>query len=82
MAVQVATRPLTNMEIGDRLGIHHSMASRLRHGQRLPSADLQDRISVEFGVSLDELGRHRRLGAVALGRFLHEKVFLAAETAA
>lgn len=52
--------PLTNAEFGARIGVGQSMASRLRSGNRFPSADVTLNIARAFKVDLKEL-----LGAIA-----------------
>ncbi len=56
----MATTRLTNSEFGRRTGCHHSMASRIRSGHRLPGIDLLDRISKEFQIDLVDLIAARR----------------------
>lgn len=54
---------ITNQALGDLIGVDHSMASRLRSGERLPSADTMRRIAAAFdvdgGVLLAEHGKGR-----------------------
>lgn len=66
---------MTNEEFGQRVGCHHSMASRLRAGKRLPGLDLMQRISKEFGVPLTELVDARNKGGEAFARLLQRRVF-------
>lgn len=73
---------MTNQEFSDRVGIHFSMASRIRAGKRLPSADLLHRIHREFKVPLNDLHQARNEGAVAFGRLIRERVFKEQSTAA
>lgn len=44
----------TNQRIADDLGITHSMVSRIRSGDRLPSLQLVRRINVVYGWSIEE----------------------------
>lgn len=44
--------PLSNEEFGRRVGVSHSMASRIRTGKHRPSLEVAARISAEFGVPL------------------------------
>ncbi len=46
---------ISNAEFGRRIGVGHSMASRIRSGQRVPSTGRILRIHEEFGLPLDEL---------------------------
>lgn len=48
-------RKLTNTEVADRLGVHHSYVSRMRSGERLASVSMLSRISEEYGVPVEEL---------------------------
>lgn len=66
---------MTNEEFAQRVGCHHSMASRLRAGKRLPGADLIDRIAQEFNIEFEDLYAARRKGSEAIGRLLREQVF-------
>lgn len=42
--------PLTNEEIGRKLGLAHSTVSRMRRGQRVTSPSVMARMLEEFGV--------------------------------
>lgn len=46
---------MTNDELGRRIGVGHSMASRIRNGKRLPSTGTLHAIHREIGIPLDEL---------------------------
>lgn len=48
------------------VGISHSMASRIRAGQRLPGINTIERISVAYGIPLKTLLAARRKGAEEL----------------
>ncbi len=71
-----ATEPIyiSNQEFARAVGISVSMASRLRSGVRLPSADLIDRISGYFNLPVQEVYDARRKGPQAFGRWLREAV--------
>lgn len=43
-------RSLTNQEVADRLGLHHSYVSRMRSGQRVASRSVLVSISNEFDI--------------------------------
>lgn len=45
----------TNVEIAERLGLDHSMVSRLRIGDRVGSIDVLSKISTEFNTPLGPL---------------------------
>lgn len=48
-------RRLTNQEVGARIGLTHSGASRLRSGARVASIATLQQIHKEFKIPLDEL---------------------------
>jgi transcriptional regulator with XRE-family HTH domain len=50
---------MTNFEFGRRVNCHHSMASRIRSGHRLPGVDLLTRISAEFKIPVTTLLKAR-----------------------
>lgn len=66
---------MTNQEMADRLGIHFSMASRLRAGKRLPSTDLLRRIHKEFRIPLKDLVAAHEQGPKAFGKLIRERIF-------
>jgi transcriptional regulator with XRE-family HTH domain len=45
---------VTNQRVADDLGITHSMVSRIRSGDRLPSLQLVRRIADRLGWAIDE----------------------------
>lgn len=63
-------RQLTNSELGDRIGVSPSMASRLRNGHRLPSAQVMDNIHHQLHVPLEDLMAAHREGPVAFGKLI------------
>lgn len=68
-------RALTNEEFGKRIGVTHSMASRLRAGKRLPSVTVLRSISREFGIpAKDLLDAHNR-GAGEFGALIRARCF-------
>lgn len=66
---------MTNAEFAKRIGVHFSMASRLRAGKRLPSATILRRIHQEFRVPLKDLMDAHEQGPKAFGALLRERVF-------
>lgn len=72
----VATKvvPLTNKELGDAIGIHHSMASRIRNGKRLPGVDTIGRISAVYGIPEKRLLDARKKGEEAFGRLITKEI--------
>lgn len=65
----------SNTEFAEKVGIHFTMASRLRNGQRLPGADLMYRISTEYDIPMEELARARDQGPGEFGRLLRDRIF-------
>lgn len=66
---------MTNEEFGRRIGVTHSMASRMRNGQRLPSNTVLLKIQSEFDLPLQELVNAHAAGAPEFGRLLRSQVF-------
>lgn len=66
---------LTNEQFGERVGVHFTMASRLRNGMRLPSVTTLSNITREFNLDPQDALEAYRGGAEAFGRFLRERVF-------
>lgn len=64
---------LTNEAFGQKVGCHHSMASRLRSGKRLPGVVLMSRISKAFGVPLDDLMKAHQKGPKAFAALLKRR---------
>jgi len=64
---------MTNQEFGERVGVTHSMASRIRSGHRLPSTGVLVRIHEQFGVPLQELMDAHQNGCEAFGRLIRER---------
>lgn len=62
---------ITNREFGERIGVTHSMASRIRHGQRLPGVSTMERISEEFGISMRSLLAARKKDVESEGGASH-----------
>lgn len=66
---------LTNVEFADKVGIHFSMASKLRHGTRAPSVNTVVSIWRAFDLPADEMLQSLEGGAVTFGAFLRQRVF-------
>jgi transcriptional regulator with XRE-family HTH domain len=64
---------MSNGELGARIGVSHSMASRIRNGNRLPSTKVLDRIHQESAIPLDDLIAAHRQGSKAFGKLINEK---------
>ena len=65
---------VTNQQFAERVGIHHSMASRLFNGQRMPSIELMVRISEEYGIPVNKLLAARIEGPQAMSDILHMRI--------
>lgn len=72
---------LTNQQFGERIGCHHSMASRIRAGKRMPGPNLIQRISEEYGIPLKQLMDARKRGEEAMGSLIRRKIFAPAAKA-
>lgn len=66
---------MTNREFGQRVGIHHSMASRIRNGQRCPGSAVIEKISTEFGIPIQTLVKARNKGAEEFGELIRKRIF-------
>lgn len=75
------TGGMTNQQFADAIGCHHSMASRLRAGLRLPSVATMARISREFGIPIETLVAAHEKGAEDFGLLLRQRVFSSKEKA-
>lgn len=65
--------PATSAQFAASVGIHYSMASRLRSGHRRPSFDLIIRIADQY--QLDLAAAVRAAHGNAFGAYLDEHVF-------
>ncbi len=65
---------MTNEEFAAKVGIHFSMASRLRTGKRLPSAKVLRRISKTFKLSAAELLDAHNRGPEEFSQYLNTHV--------
>lgn len=45
----------SNQDIAQSLGVHYTMVSRMRSGQRTPSLSLMKQIATVYGVSMERL---------------------------
>lgn len=61
---------MTNEQLGNRLGVSHSMASRIRSGQRLPGTRTLGKFAREFDVSLEECHKAYEKGPDAFGKLV------------
>lgn len=75
-----ARRPATLIEFADTVGIHHSMASRLRSGHRSPSLMLLAKIADTYGLDMAKAAKAAAAGE--FGPYLDRYVFGLKEAAA
>ena len=64
--------PMSNSEFGRRIGVTHSMASRVRAGKRLPGIGTMQRISSEFGIPIADLVTAHQAGPEAFAKLLRK----------
>lgn len=65
---------VTNRAVADKIGMTHSMVSRLRTGSRLPSASAQVRISAALGIPLESVTRAVAAGPNEFKRLLERGI--------
>jgi transcriptional regulator with XRE-family HTH domain len=69
---------LTNLQFAQATGLHHTMASRLRNGERSPSISTVIATQRAFGLTCEQLVGWLaaiELGPVASGAWLREHIF-------
>jgi transcriptional regulator with XRE-family HTH domain len=66
---------VTNEEFAERVGVHFTMASRMRNGNRLPSVKTMISISNAFDLKMDDLSDAYAAGPDQFGEFLRENIF-------
>lgn len=65
---------MTNAEVADRIGCHHSMASRVRSGARVPGLSLLSRICVAFAIPIDKAVAAAEKGGDHFARLMRKYV--------
>lgn len=75
MPTTAKTEPLTNKEFGAAVGIHHSMASRIRNGVRAPGADTIGRIAKVYGIDEQKLLAAKKKGPEAFGKIVDSEIY-------
>lgn len=70
----VSATTVTNDAFASRIGVSHSMASRIRNGRRLPSVRTLDAIHREYGIPLETLHRAHLAGPDAFGALMRERL--------
>lgn len=76
----IVVSPMSNAEFARRVGCHHTMASRLRNGLRMPSAEMLSRILDAFPLAPEDekallVALAHGKGKEEVGRWLREHVF-------
>lgn len=66
---------VTNHEFASAVGVHFTMASRLRSGARMPSAKLLARICQVYNLNEAQALEAYRGGKAEFSRWLRENVF-------
>jgi transcriptional regulator with XRE-family HTH domain len=72
------TTALTNPQFAKRVGIHFTMASRLRNGERLPSLPTFIRVMQEFELPAEKVKEWLDAisqGEEASGKWLRDNIF-------
>lgn len=69
------TGDMTNSSFAAQVGCHHTMASRLRNGKRLPSLSMFATICETFDLDTDDALSAYKQGPDAFGAFLRATVF-------
>lgn len=67
--------PVTNHAFATAVGCNYTMASRLRSGNRMPSAKMLTRICAAYQLDEGEALRAHARGQDAFSAWLREKVF-------
>ena len=65
MDTMTPTSAVTNNEVATKIGLDHSMVSRIRGGQRIPSFDSMVSIEAAYGWPLTEQAISRKRGTYA-----------------
>lgn len=67
--------PVTNHAFASAVDCNYTMASRLRSGNRMPSAKMLSRICAAYQLDEGEALRMHAQGATVFSAWLREKVF-------
>jgi transcriptional regulator with XRE-family HTH domain len=68
----------SNTDFARRVGVHYTMASRIRNGKRMPSSRTLSAIQVAFNISgqqLQDMMRAVEGGAPAFSSWVRENLF-------
>lgn len=66
---------VTNENFANQIGVHFTMASKLRNGHRMPSIPTLIRIWQAYGLDGNELLAAASQGEESFGRFLRSRIF-------
>jgi transcriptional regulator with XRE-family HTH domain len=73
--METTREPVTNGEFARAVGVHFTMASRYRNGQRIPSTRVLQKISEEYGLPIDQLVTAATAGGVQFGHYMRFNLF-------
>lgn len=65
----------TNDEFAEKIGIHFTMASKLRNGRRKPSSQTMSKIIMAYGLDHNEANDALSRGGESFGQYLRENIF-------
>jgi ribosome-binding protein aMBF1 (putative translation factor) len=68
MDKEPTVQTLSNVEVGRRIGLHHTSVSRVRSADRVPSLEVMSKIAAEFGWSLDDQAAAKAAGRPTYAR--------------
>lgn len=66
---------ITNEEFASRVGIHFTMASKLRNGSRKPSVETLIAMRDAFGLDGNDILDAYSKGAESLGEYVRQAIF-------
>ena len=72
-------RAVSNTDFARRVGVHYTMASRLRNGKRMPSSHTLSSICSAFnlrGADQEAMMRAVEAGQTEFGRWVREQLFI------
>lgn len=67
--------PVTNGRFAALVGVHFTMASRYRNGQRIPSTRRLHKIATVFDLPIDQLVAAANAGGAEFGHYMRIHVF-------
>lgn len=71
----MASSKVTNEDFAQRVGIHFTMASKLRNGKRTPSTETLVAIREAFGLDANDMVDALKSGKEGFGEYLRDQVF-------